>query len=89
MMREREQTYSRTGMHDRAAQRDVLRTLIDVLDEPANRDLLAAFRECPTLLTPFGRYLLYANFWRPHSWPLVIPAFAALVGRKIRERRQA
>lgn len=88
-MRERDATYSRAGMHDRAAQRAVLRTLIDVLHEPANRDLLAAFRECPTLLTPFGRYLLYANFWRPQSWPLVMPAFGSLLGYKLRERRAA
>lgn len=86
-MRERDDTYSRAGMHDFARQRVVLRTLIDVLHEPANSDLLAAFRECPTLLAPFGPRAVYANLWRLHSWPVVLPAFVAMVARKLRERR--
>ena len=58
MMREREETYSRGGMRDAAAQRAVLRTLMDVLHEQRNRDLLEAFRACPTLLLPFALYLM-------------------------------
>jgi glycosyltransferase involved in cell wall biosynthesis len=86
MMREHPQTYSGNGMHDRVAQRAVLRTLLDVLHEPQNRDLLQAFRACPTLLSPFGKQTLLANFWRVHTWPIVLPAFLALLARKIRER---
>jgi len=86
MMREREQTYSYRGIHDPAAQRAVLRTLLDVLREPQHRDLLSAVRACPILLAPFGRRMLYANWWRIRTWPLLGPAMLALTARKIRER---
>lgn len=86
MMRERDETYSRDGMVDRTAQRTVLRFLIDTIRSPGNKDLFAAFRTCPPLLSPFGAPILIANADRPTSWPLIVPLFLWLLPRKIMQR---
>ena len=83
IMREREETFSRVGMLDDAAQRAVLRSIVDVLSLPANEDLRRVFRRRPSLFSPFGRKLLLANLPRPQSWPLLAPYFFWLLPRKV------
>jgi putative sugar O-methyltransferase len=73
MMRERAETYSRSGMKNRAQQKNVLRLLLDTLKEPRNRDLLVVFRESPSLLSLFGRAVVLANLWRLQHWDLIPP----------------
>jgi len=76
MMRERAETYSRSGMENRAQQRNVLRLLLDTLGEPRNRDLLAVFRESPSMLSLFGRAVVLANLWRVQHWDIILPLLA-------------
>ena len=70
MMRERAATYSRVGMQDPEAQDRVLGALLDLLKAPANRDLLPVFRDCPSLLSPFGRAITRAAVRRPRHWDI-------------------
>lgn len=72
MMRERANTYSRAGMQDAAEQERVLCALLDTLKSPSYRDLLPVFRECPSLLSPFGRRIVYAAMRRPRHWDLAL-----------------
>lgn len=76
MMRERAETYSRTGMQDARQQGKVLRAILDTFSQPRHRDLHAILRECPSLLSPFGRAVVRANLWRVQHWDVLLPLLA-------------
>jgi glycosyltransferase involved in cell wall biosynthesis len=83
MMRERHETYSRKGMRDTREQSRVLRAMLDLIKEPANRDLLSAFRAAPSLLSPFGKRMLWANLHRIRHWDIMLPYLAWQARRRI------
>jgi len=72
MMRQRAETYSSAGMQDQPQQYRLLRTLLDTLAEPVNRDLLEIVRACPSLLSPFGRAIVMANLFRVRHWNVLL-----------------
>ena len=82
MMRERAETYSRSGMENRSQQAKVMRAMLDTSAQPRNRDLLTIFRESPSVLSPFGRAMVFANIWRVQHWDVVLPLFAWHLRRK-------
>lgn len=70
MMRERQDTYSKTGMDDSEEQRKVLAALFDTVKSSQFRDLWPIFRDCPSLLGLFGRRALYTAMRHPRHWDL-------------------
>jgi putative sugar O-methyltransferase len=82
MMRERQDTYSKTGMDNLAEQTKVLTALFDTVKSAPYRDLLPVFMECPSLLGLFGRRALYTALRHPRHWniacrlaPWLIPRY--------------
>ena len=59
-MRQRDQTYSSTGMAKRDEQRATLGRLADKLTSKGWRDIGITVLECPALLSPFGGLMLEA-----------------------------
>lgn len=73
MMRERQDTYSKTGIDNPREQTKVLKALFDTVKSPKYRDLLPVFQGCPSLLGLFGRRALYTAMQNPRHWNLVWP----------------
>ena len=73
MMRERQDTYSKTGMDNPQEQMRVLKSLFDTVKSPKYRDLLPVFQGCPSLLGLFGRRAFYTAMRNPRHWNLVWP----------------
>lgn len=71
LMRERRDTYSRTGMENPREQSRVLKSLFDAIKSPKYRDLLPVFLHCPSLLGLFGISALYTAMRDPRHWDLV------------------
>lgn len=67
--------YSDTGIHDARRQRQVLFSLIGLLREPRNRDLLELCRRYPSIFTVFNFEVLPALAPRPADWDLLTPYF--------------
>ena len=84
LMRERPATYSRSGMNDPRQQARVLRSIMNTLKRPCNRDLLPIFRACPSLLSPLGRTIVIANLRQVGNLDIVLPLLAWHVPRKVR-----
>jgi|GEM_PF-447021 len=68
LMRERNDTYSKTGIENHGEQRKVLTALLDLTKSPKYRDLLPIFRRCPSILTLFGRQILFASILKLRHW---------------------
>jgi len=81
MMRERQDTYSKTGMDNPAEQTEVLTTLFDTVKSAPYRDLLPVFMECPSLLGLFGRRALYTSLRHPRHWDIACRLAPWLVPR--------
>jgi glycosyltransferase domain-containing protein len=71
-MRQREQTYSSTGMGNRLEQRATLGRLADKLTSKGWRDIGVAVLRCPALLSPFGGEMLEALLRKPRRWPFAL-----------------
>ena len=82
MMRERGGAYSRSGAENRGQQANVLRMLLDTSKQLRHRELLAAFRESPSTLGPFGRAVASANIWRVRHFDFILPLLAWRIRRK-------
>ena len=74
-MRERSDTYSKTGMENHREQRKVLTALLDLTKSQKYRDLLPTFRRCPSILSLFGYKILYTSVRHVRHWD-----FAVLLG---------
>lgn len=72
LMRQREQTYSSTGMAKREEQLATLGRMADKLTRKGWRDIGLTMMECPALLSPFGSPMLEALRLRPRRWPLAV-----------------
>jgi hypothetical protein len=59
-------------MQDPEAQDRMLGALLDLLKDFADRDLLPIFRDCPSLLSPFGRAVTRAPARRPRHWDIAV-----------------
>lgn len=70
MMRERQNTYSRTGIDNHDEQTKVLAALFDTVKSSQFRDLLPVFRGCPSLFSLFGRPALDTAMRQPRHWDL-------------------
>lgn len=68
VMRERRDTYSRTGMENPREQTAVLKSMLDTVKSPNYRDLLPIFEDCPSLLGLFGRRMLFTVLRNPQHW---------------------
>jgi putative sugar O-methyltransferase len=84
LMRERKDTYSRTGMEDPAQQSAVLQAIFDQMKSPKYRDLVSIFRTRPTLLSLFGRRALFSACWNVRHWDIA----RSLVGWHAAHERQ-
>jgi hypothetical protein len=73
LMRQRDQTYSSTGMGKRSEQRATLGRLADKLTTKGWRDIGIAVLRCPSLLSPFGGLMLEALLLKPRRWPFALP----------------
>ena len=73
--------YSHAGMNDPMRQRRVLRAIADTLKSPRNRDLLPVFRDCPALLSVYGREMVVALRAAPRHWDLLIP-YVVYLGKR-------
>ena len=71
-MRQREQTYSSTGMANRDEQRATLGRLADKLTLKGWRDVGIAVLGCPSVLSPFGAPMLEALLLKPRRWPFAV-----------------
>jgi putative sugar O-methyltransferase len=87
-MRVRPITYSRTGMQNPKTQQLVLRRVLEEIKKPCNLDLLAVFRSCPSLLSPFGSAMVKAGIAHPGHWDIVMPLLAWQIERKLPEWKQ-
>lgn len=83
LMRQREETYSSTGMSNPVEQRITLGKLGDKLTTKGWRDIGLAVLRCPSLLSPFGDAMLSALLRRPRRWP-----FAITYGKWLANQRQ-
>lgn len=72
LMRQRDQTYSSTGMAKRNEQRATLGRLADKLTRKGWRDIGIAALRCPSLLSPFGSRMLEALLLKPPRWPFAV-----------------
>jgi glycosyltransferase domain-containing protein len=71
-MRQREQTYSSSGMSDRGEQLATLGRLADKLTSKGMRDIGLAYLRCPSLLSPFGALAVEACWRHPRRWPFAV-----------------
>jgi glycosyltransferase domain-containing protein len=71
-MRQRDETYSSTGMANRLEQRATLGRLADKLTSKGWRDIGIAVLRCPALLSPFGGQMLEALLLKPRRWPFAV-----------------
>jgi glycosyltransferase domain-containing protein len=83
LMRQREETYSSTGMSNPVSQRITLGMLGDKLTAKGWRDIGLFYLRCPALLSPFGGAMLSALVRKPRRWP-----FAITYGRWLANQRQ-
>jgi hypothetical protein len=72
LMRQRDQTYSSTGMAKHEEQIATLGRMADKLTKKGWRDIGLTMLECPALLSPFGGAMLEALRLRPRHWPLAV-----------------
>jgi glycosyltransferase domain-containing protein len=72
VMRQRDQTYSSTGMAKRDEQLATLGRLADKLTTKGWRDIGIAALRCPSLLSPFGGLMLEALLMKPRRWPFAV-----------------
>jgi glycosyltransferase involved in cell wall biosynthesis len=72
LMRQREQTYSSTGMARTNEQRATLGRLADKLTMRGWRDIGVAVLRYPSLLSPFGGAMLLALLRKPRRWPFAL-----------------
>jgi glycosyltransferase domain-containing protein len=72
LMRQRDQTYSSTGMASAVEQRATLGRLADKLTMKGWRDVGFAVLRCPSLLSPFGGLMLEALRRKPRRWPFAV-----------------
>lgn len=84
LMRQREQTYSSSGMNNPAEQLATLGKLANKLTTKGWRDIGLVALHQPSLLSPFGRAMLRALIRKPQRWP-----FAATYGRWLIEQSGA
>ncbi|MGZ5234420.1 MAG: putative sugar O-methyltransferase, partial [Burkholderiales bacterium] len=84
LMRERKDTYSRTGMEDPVQQSAVLRAIFDQMKSPKYRDLASIFRTRPTLLSVLGRPALFSACRNVRHWDIA----RSLVGWHAAHERQ-
>jgi glycosyltransferase domain-containing protein len=71
-MRQRDETYSSTGMANRREQLITLGRLADKLTSKGCRDIGVAVLRCPALLSPFGGRMLGALLRKPRRWPFAV-----------------
>jgi glycosyltransferase involved in cell wall biosynthesis len=71
-MRQREQTYSSSGMANRREQLATLGRLADKIMTKGMRDIGLAYLRCPSLLSPFGAAAIAACGRHPRRWPLAV-----------------
>jgi glycosyltransferase domain-containing protein len=72
LMRQRDQTYSSSGMAKRNEQLATLGRFADKLTAKGWRDIGIAVLRCPSLLSPFGGLMLEALLLRPRRWPFAV-----------------
>lgn len=75
MMRERQNTYSNTGMHNSKQQRQVLQSLASIIYSPQYGDLYPIFLKRPCLLSPFGKKMIWALLSNRKHWRLFCAHF--------------
>lgn len=83
LMRQREQTYSSSGMNNPVEQLATLGKLGDKLTAKGWRDIGIVAFHCPSLLSPFGDQMFKALLRSPRRWP-----FALTYGRWLANQRQ-
>ena len=71
MMRERNDTFSQSGMTNKLEQRKVLREILKTIESPKYLDVLPIFKNCPSLLSLFGRDMFYEIIRYPIAWNLL------------------
>jgi glycosyltransferase involved in cell wall biosynthesis len=70
MMRERPGTFSGSGIKNKIEQRATLISILETLARQQNRDLRQIVRQRPSVLSPFGKEMLFAMARHPRSWRL-------------------
>lgn len=83
LMRERPATYSSSGMSNPVLQKQVLSNMIKILKQPYNLDLFAQFKACPSLLSPFGKEMLFVSMSKLTFWSVGMPLFLWYFGRRL------
>jgi glycosyltransferase involved in cell wall biosynthesis len=86
MMRERTDTYSGNGVRNRAAQRQVLQALMDIIKSDKYKDLLPVFRRCPSLFSPFGLNMARATVSAPRHYDFLGPMTQRYVSQFVRRK---
>ncbi len=73
IMRERPETFSRIGMRSRDQQRRTLINMVSMLHEPQYNDIRAFILCRPSILSPYGKHMLYVLLREPRYWRLAVP----------------